>query len=117
MAKPPMPDNITLNVVDYDANGVAVKDKYGVEKRRIVQSKARVKKTTELITNRNGDEVQAVLALSLPAETEVHTGDIVTWVDRFGVAITGPIETLSEVKNYSGTVVYYTKAYTGKKGS
>lgn len=113
MPSPPMNDQITLRVVEYGIDGLPVKNKYGVPKRTAIQTRARVKYSTKLIVNRNGDEVNAVLEVTLPPETEVRSGDIVEWVDRFGVPVSGVIETFREVLDFPGNGVYYQKAYTG----
>lgn len=115
MAKPPMPDDITLHVPQLDDNGEPLKNRYGQAILTQRSSKARVKYTAERIFTATGSEAQAVLEMSLPPETEVHSGDIVEWVDRFGVTVKEPIVQLKEILNYSGTVVYYRKAWAGEK--
>jgi hypothetical protein len=115
MAKPPMPDTVTLHVEQFNADGTPVLNRYGQAVRTQSTSKARVKYTAERVFNTSGSEAEAVLEVALPPETEVHSGDIVEWVDRFGVTVKEPIISLKEVLSYSGKVVYYRKAWAGEK--
>lgn len=116
MAKPPMPDKIKLHVIKYGADGLPLENRYGVEEREAVDTNARVKYTNAQVFTTSGDETTAVLELSLPPDQAVRAGDIVEWVDRFGVTVKEPILSLKEVLSYNGKVVYYRKAWAGAKG-
>lgn len=116
MARPPMKDTIKLHIVTRDEEGNVLEDKYGKAKRHTITTKARVKYSSERVFTPEGEEITAVLALSLPPDVEIHTGDLVEWVDRFKVTVIEPIYTFSEVLNYGGDVCYYRKAWAGKAG-
>lgn len=112
MPAPRMEADILLHVVKYDAFGNPEENRNGVAIRVQVPSKARVKYSTERIFTTSGEESTATLEVTLPTETEVHDGDIVEWVDRFGKTVKGPIVKMREVLNPSGEIVWYRKAWT-----
>lgn len=112
MIAPPMKDQITLMVVKYDEFGKPVVNRNGVAIRVPVQTKARVQHSNKILYSSTGAEVSAVLEIDLPPDVEVRAGDIVNWTDRFGVLITGPIETVSEALSARGQNVWFRTVYT-----
>lgn len=114
--KPPMPDTVKLHVVQYGPDGTPLENRYGVQIRTMVESKARVKYTDAQVFTTTGDEAAAVLEIAFPPDTQIMAGDLVEWVDRFGVTVKEPILTTKEILNYSGKLVYFRKAWAGAKG-
>lgn len=116
MAKPPMNDTIQLHSVEMDpATGEPKLSRSGQATRTITESAARVKYTAERVYNSKGEEREATLELSLPPETRILAGDIVEWVDRFGITVKEPVISVKELLSYNGKVVYYRKAWAGDK--
>lgn len=109
---PPMKDHITLMVKQLDEFGEPVTNRNGVAIRVPVQTKARVQHSTKVIYSTTGVEMNAVLEVDIPPNVEVRSGDIVHWVDRFGVLITSPIEQLSEALSANGEKVWFRTALT-----
>lgn len=108
-----MNDELTLKIIGRDANGVVLKDRNG-RPLRIDQHvpSCRVKLTADRIFTTTGEETQATLEIAFPPEVNVQDGDEVAWTDMFGKVHSGNIAKLKDVLNFSGTVVYYRKAWT-----
>lgn len=111
MPAPPMNQDIILHIPrllngkpELNRNGQIVRDPF--------PTRARVKLSGDHIITDSGDRQDAVLELTLPPNVPVQTGDLVDWTDEFGRTHSGPIVKLGEVRNYSGTVVYFRKAWT-----
>lgn len=111
MPAPPMNQDIILHIPRL-VNGKPVLNRNGQVIRDPIESKARVKLSGEHIITDSGERKDAVLELRTPPELPIQTGDIVEWTDEFGRLWTGPIEKTGEVRNYSGEVVYFRKAWT-----
>lgn len=117
MPKPPMNDTISIMTQQLDANGQPMKDGYGRPlKAQPVPSKARVK--NEAKTNIASDSMTTdnILEIAVPNTTKVEEGQSIEWTDRFGDKITGQIDGITEVLNYSGKKVYYRKLVVNKAG-
>lgn len=109
---PPMKDNITLMVKKLDEFGKPLLNRNGVAIREPIQTKARVQHSNKVIFSAAGTEITATLEVDIPPDIEVRSGDIVHWVDRFGVLITGPIEQLTEALSANGSTVWFRTAFT-----
>jgi hypothetical protein len=117
MPKPPMNDTIMIKTQQLDENGEPKKDGYGRPlPAKSVPSKARVK--NEAKTNIASDSMTTdnVLEIAVPNTTVVEEGQQIEWTDRFGEEITGQIDGITEVLNYSGKKVYYRKLIVNKAG-
>lgn len=111
-----MKDVITISspsgspVDDY---GRKVND-YGRPSYTKTSSKARVKHTTDVDLEVDGEVIKNVLIIKIPPETKVEEGYQVEWVDRFGKVTKGSIEGIQETLNYGGDKVYYRTIYVNK---
>lgn len=113
MPKPPMSDVITVLEPIVGSDGKPVKDEYSRFKYNERLTKARVQHTTKVVRGTNGQEVQALLVIDIPADVKVAYGYEIRWTDRFNQLVKGSIVGIDEALNFTGNKVYFRTVYIG----
>ena len=107
--KPPMNNEAIVEIVD-KSQKPNVNGKYP---RIEVRSEARVRLTTRMVRNTDGDIMESNMEVVLPPHVNAMKGTKVKAKDQFGQWHEGLVITVEEATNFAGNYVYYRTVYCG----
>jgi len=103
----PMKQEVTAKVPVLDIDGNPVKDKYGKPKVKSETVEARVRYKSQLVTDRNGEQVQSSVEIDLPPMFVPVVGSEMEFTTIYGTSGRGTVIALEESVNLTGDKVYF----------
>lgn len=105
--RPPMNQRILVYKSVADESGVPKTDKYGRPLTEKVESKARVRRKSNLIITSNGTETNTNIEVDVPSQMLIKEGEEINYIDMDGNEGTGRVISYEEATNVTGSRVLF----------
>ncbi|MDJ1110624.1 hypothetical protein [Macrococcus sp. S115] len=105
--RPPMNQRVLVNKAILNEHGTPTTDKYGRPLTKRVESKARVRRKSNLIITANGTETNTNIEIDVPSQMIVKEGEEISYIDMDGNDGTGKVISYEEANNVTGSRVLF----------
>lgn len=105
--RPPMNQRVLVNKAILNEHGIPMTDKYGRPLTKRVESRARVRRKSNLIITANGTETNTNIEIDVPSQMIVKEGEEIHFIDMDGNDGSGRVVSYEEATNVTGSRVLF----------
>lgn len=105
--RPPMNQRVLVNKAILNEHGMPTTDKYGRPLTEKVESKARVRRKSNLIITTSGTETNTNIEIDVPSQMIVKEGEEIHFIDMDGNDGSGRVVSYEEATNVTGSRVLF----------